>query len=548
MTLAYGPTEALLAETLGLRLLTYLCAVTSQEMERRLASGDILEPAAESVLTDHLVPLAQQVASHQTANPGTPTALALHPLGNFDAETGTSVGNALRMAAGGKLAEPLVGSSADRDQVKALLFRLARDSYPLLLAPLDEPWQVPHLSLFQHPTRAELDAALAKDAELSRLYQDEDPVLGRRGAMYNSLGRGGSIQSVMFGATVISAAWNAATMVSETPLLIDLLRTIDANVDIIREAVDDRQPPVRALLVFTGLMTDGGATVETPWGTLRPLNEIERRASPPLLEGAVSGTGQDGKSVTVSYGGELVLDSTLPYGLVVKSWKAMEKGFPDFPPVKGAGSLRRRLEGVQLAVLLAVERVAGSWATARPAWQWVADPLSQGRGLSWNDTRTPPGFMPYELTENDCHHIGEWTARIDRHWEPHVDIAVRRVLSAVHARTDPSDRLVDAVIAWENLFGTSEGEPRFRITSSMAWLLGADGASRVSLQDQLKRLYDARSKIVHGAKFEDQAMVERGNEGLVLALRSLEVLIRDRPDVLALADGAARSLRLILDA
>jgi hypothetical protein len=129
-----------------------------------------------------------------------------------------------------------------------------------------------------------------------------------------------------------------------------------------------------------------------------------------------------------------------------------------------------------------------------------------------------------------------------------MDISVRRVLSAAHSRTVATDRLVDAVIAWENLFGTSEGEPRLRVTAAMAWLLGSDSSSRHELQVTLKSLYDDRSKIVHGAKFDERAMSTRGGEALEFALRSLEALFRDRPDLLVLRDGAARSLALILDA
>ena len=248
----------------------------------------------------------------------------------------------------------------------------------------------------------------------------------------------------------------------------------------------------------------------------------------------------------MSYSGELVLETTVPFGLTVRPWDDMERGFPDFPHVSGADALRRRIEGVQLAVFLAAKRPPGSWATARLAWQWLADPLSQGRAIGWTDTRSSPGFMPHELTPNDCKEVAAWAQRIEANWTPHVDIAVRRTLSAAHARTDAADRLVDAVIAWENLFGTSEGEPRLRISAAMAWLLEESEGARRSRQDEIKRLYDDRSKIVHGARFNERAIGERANEALSLARQCLQLLFRDRPDLLELPDGAARSLRLIL--
>lgn len=542
----FGPVEALLVETIGRRLLAYLCNASREQIERRIEDGESLHPSAEAVITSYLVPLAEEVATTQAEQPGIPAAFALELLGQFDSAANTTVANALRAAAGGHVRDPTLGTSADTDPVKALLFQLARDAYPQLLAPVDEPWRMPHLNLFRHPARVELESALAADEHMSRLHHDEDPGLGRRGVMYNSLGRGGSIQSVMFGETVISAAWDAASMSIDTPTLEDLLRSIDSNVDVIREAIAGRQPQIRALLVFTGIISSEVTSVPTPWGVLRPLTDTERIASPAMLEGQVSGIDAEGKSVTVSYAGELVLDTTLPYELVLRPWDDMEKGLPDFPSVTGADALRRRAEGVQLAALLAIDRPAGSWATARLAWQWASDPLSQGRLLGWMDTRSQPGFMPYELTSEDCDQLAEWTRRIETHGAPHIEIAVRRVLSAAHARADPADRLVDAVIAWENLFGTSEGEPRLRISSAIAWLVKSDNAQRASLQDRIKRLYDDRSKIVHGGTLDTQVIGERANEALALARQCLQILLRDRPDLLHLPDGAARSLRLIL--
>jgi hypothetical protein len=475
-----------------------------------------------------------------------PVALALgRLLGRFDPAVGTTAGNALRAAAGGIVPEPLRGTTADHDPVKSRLFRLARDAYPQLLAPVEEPWHDPYLSFFDHPAQVELVTVVADDEQLSRLYPNDDPGQGRRGVMFDSLGRAVPIQSVTFGETVICAAWNAATMTAEPLSLDDLFKAIDSNVDVIRAAVAGRQPQVLALLVFTGVTTAGSRAIKTPWGPLRPLGEVERRASPATLEGAVSSLGADGESFTVSYSGELVLETTVPYGLVVRPWNYLQP-FPYHPSVGGADGLRKRIEEVQLAVFLAVDRPPGSWATAHLAWQWVADPLSQTRAIGWVDIRSSPNFMAYELTAKDCDEVASWTERVGAHWTPPVDIAIRRTLSAAHARSDAADRLVDAVIAWENLFGTSEGEPRLRISAAMAWLLEASEDARRSRQDEIKLLYDYRSKIVHGARFDEKDIGERANRALALARQSLQVLFRDRPDLLELEDGAARSLRLIL--
>jgi hypothetical protein len=109
-----------------------------------------------------------------------------------------------------------------------------------------------------------------------------------------------------------------------------------------------------------------------------------------------------------------------------------------------------------------------------------------------------------------------------------------------------ADRLVDSVIVWENLFGTVEGEPRLRISAALAWLLTGDPIDREARQLELKRLYDYRSKIVHGGKPDEVALGEQANAALMHARDALRALFSDRTDVLALPDGAARSLRMIM--
>ena len=188
------------------------------------------------------------------------------------------------------------------------------------LVPLEEPWRHRHLSYYQHPLRADLQRAVHDDEQLSKMYPSDDGDFGRRGAIMNSLGRGGTIQSVLFGETLIGAAWDLALMSTLSPSLADLYEAISGSLDVLRAALAGGPTETRALLAFTGLTT-AGRSVETPWGSLRPIADHERAAAPPMLEGAVSGTDDNGRSVTVSYGGEVVLATSLPFALKVVVWE-----------------------------------------------------------------------------------------------------------------------------------------------------------------------------------------------------------------------------------
>jgi hypothetical protein len=77
-------------------------------------------------------------------------------------------------------------------------------------------------------------------------------------------------------------------------------------------------------------------------------------------------------------------------------------------------------------------------------------------------------------------------------------IAVSRFTSTTE-RQNPTDRLIDASIGLENLFlqGTND-ELSFRLALRAAWFLGQSANERREIFGQLKKVYDSRSRVVHG--------------------------------------------------
>jgi hypothetical protein len=540
-----GPAEALLLETYGVRLLAFLCGTDEDAMRARLSGDSTFTDNAEAVLMGPLMALAQRVAGQLTERPTLPKHFALEVLGRPFGDSGRSLGVLLRTEARGQEDDL---PSAGGDPIKDALHRLALDAFPMILAPTDPHWPTPYLTLFQHPGRSALQAAVQQDEALRQLFTEDDPGLGRRGYLYTSFGRGGSFQDVMFAEMILKSSWDSLTMTRPAPSFADLLEQVDAHVEALRSAARGDSVVVPGRIVFTGFITDQPRAIKTPWGVLRPLEQWERELAPPGLEGAVSGTDALGNQTTVSYAGEMVLETQVPYTILIGRASDFVSDVPaPWPAIRGIDASRRGLEGLQLALLLATERPVGSWVTARLAWQWTADLFGHGSSISWADTRQQPGFMPYRLGEDECQAIESWAALVAQHWTGKIDIGVRRLLSAANARTDMADRLVDAVIVWENLFGTSQGETRLRISSAMAWLLQAhDLEAREALQPQLRKIYDERSRIVHGGKPDESTLADLANAALTYARDILRILFRDRADVLALADGAARSNRLLL--
>jgi hypothetical protein len=78
---------------------------------------------------------------------------------------------------------------------------------------------------------------------------------------------------------------------------------------------------------------------------------------------------------------------------------------------------------------------------------------------------------------------------------------------------------------------------------ALAWLLGEDPEDRTTIQRDAKKVYDIRSKIVHGAQVPGEKPLEGRELAERLLLDALERLFTDRPELIA---DQERSLKLIL--
>jgi hypothetical protein len=179
------------------------------------------------------------------------------------------------------------------------------------------------------------------------------------------------------------------------------------------------------------------------------------------------------------------------------------------------------------------------------AWNILFDPLSPGLSISWNNPAPKP-MEHYLCKPEDRESIKRWCDILKKTDDSKIRIAIRRVLSALNERTNPVDGFIDAVIAWENLFG-GDTELSLRISVSIARLLEIDKTKRVDLQNRINKLYNTRSKIVHGNKeISPQEAIQMRNECLSIAIRCLRNLYQVRTDLLA-KDSTERSKILLLE-
>jgi hypothetical protein len=111
------------------------------------------------------------------------------------------------------------------------------------------------------------------------------------------------------------------------------------------------------------------------------------------------------------------------------------------------------------------------------------------------------------------------------------------------------DALVDPVTAWESLLG-SRTETTIRATASLAKLLRSPLEERESLMNELRKIYNARSNAVHGAK---DLTIDQGDRLDAMRLRAMRigaeavrVLLGDHSDLLDLK-AEKSSVHVLLD-
>lgn len=126
------------------------------------------------------------------------------------------------------------------------------------------------------------------------------------------------------------------------------------------------------------------------------------------------------------------------------------------------------------------------------------NPLSHSQSLAYR--LVPVSFHPQvKLDRVRAGKATEWLGVVGANISPSIRIAGRRLLTALTERSDPTDAFVDALVAWESLFGTGT-EVSFRVSAALAALLEpVDMDARRAVYKELKRLYGLRSRLVHGS-------------------------------------------------
>ncbi|WP_432050827.1 hypothetical protein [Verrucosispora sp. NA02020] len=206
---------------------------------------------------------------------------------------------------------------------------------------------------------------------------------------------------------------------------------------------------------------------------------------------------------------------------------------------KAQESLDKRRRNANLFRYTLLLATTSEVITAVPRGDMVLNPLTK-------PTSFPVGgehlsVVPSaEVTAEIATSLAEWTLRVDEHHPTSLDIGMRRLLSAATTRPDDMDGFVDAVMCWENIFGDSQ-DTSLKVCGSLSRLLEPDDSERRrKLYESLKKMYELRSKLVHGASEPDSATASRQRkEAVDIAIGAMRALY-DWPNLLKARNSVER--------
>lgn len=423
------------------------------------------------------------------------------------------------------------------NDVESALAQLARQLFPAVYAE-DPPWATPtpvidfissyfYAELDQSRNRRFMDAAHRDEIIQTVLAPEEKGVF-----ISASSGSGSRITTSLLGPGLVASAARRVVVEGRPTTLDALLETTSEELRRFRRLLAGEAQATLSVEGYAGLSLSPETSIETPWGMLLPARGRARRISPTEVETPVLLV----REVSIRF------DVGEPY--VFEDDDAVAR-VPQFDETLAEAS-RRAETRLALAVTLALYGGANSPAATR-LWQTTLVPgLGLGYGMRAGPTFGISSGSAAELSDDQAAEVRRWAALVEVHDHPSIQIAIRRIISAIQERAAPDDALIDAVIVAENLFGHGgTTEVGFRVSSALALLLERDPAKRRELKRELGKIYGLRSKVVHGGEITEKDGLSDGRDRAIeTAVGALRELFEHRPELIPMRD---RGIMLVLD-
>ncbi|MDZ5447922.1 HEPN domain-containing protein [Micromonospora sp. 4G57] len=397
-----------------------------------------------------------------------------------------------------------------------------------------------------------LGMALLRDAALRRLFVD--PVSPESGEIdaaaldriianhwWASAGGGTAFPRIVAGQLVAFGVLRASF--DPRPTIDDAIRYAREGLRIARELATGKTAEIPVIVGLSNVAFSTQDTiVDTPWGSLQVPGAIGRA----LLHAPGPASARQHRDVSLAW----VTSSQENLVRIAYRWPNDQDDHPKSWWAKysqqvanATAQVNDGIGRLRFSMLLASE--PGTIAAAAAESRVALSPLTMVTTLPLGATGplpTPEAVISKDTAEM----IKSWSESVAAQHPASLDIGLRRILSAVAVRLDVLDGFIDAVMCWENMFGAAN-DTSFKVCGSLAKLLEPDDdEARQVLFARLVKLYDTRSKLVHGAKEpRADAAVSLRDDAVDIALRAFRAAY-SYPGLLSLKDSVQRSKRVML--
>lgn len=469
-------------------------------------------------------------------------------LGTYLQDRQMTVCSALRMQSGGVLTE-----FDEIDELLRSLLVIAQDSWPILLLPRpdDLPLHfangISHVT-HNHPAAARVAELMLADQQLKLLFPQDTSVIdvadfGQRASVAShiiySSGRGSGLQLILLPEFILMNARYREILTSGSDAISFYFDCVKKVLTEVRQLARGKEVNVPLVIGLSGMDVADDIRLETSFGSIRKFRERDTVVLKQWRDWlakptAVIETTYALKLLSIR-GAKDVSDNPIEES----HWKAAMPKFEEY-----RRRSEERVDLLRYSLLLASDE--GVMLTPSIVSRAVLDPMQSGPSLEYplqTLSRASLGKLDSEVAT----HIVQWVERVRQYHPSDLNLGVRRLLSAMVSRLDPVDGLIDAVVCWENAFGTDQ-ETMFRVCAAMARLLQPeDVGARDQLFRELKNLYGIRSKVVHGSKELSFSEAEEYRvKAVQYALDAMRKLY-DYPTLMKIKESAVRGSNLILE-
>ena len=509
----------LFVKNMGHRIISYILNISEEDAENILNANPKLTQDKANILLQ-FIDICRRLRM-QGIDQGDVDFSVFHSLPNIFVD-GKHIFNHWHEQMGGK-----VEVYRSDDSIVRIINNVASKLYPLFLIKITgKPAYFNKMhnnissTIYSLPEYKELCTELMKDKVISSVFDKVgENEIETFGSYMASTGHGGSIQLATLPATLVVNSFELMRMRGAFSLEA-FADAAEYTVDTIRCCMAGDIVNVPVFLGFNNISLDDIGEIETDWGVLRPVAEGISELTP----NNSSTTSINGKQYNLGF----VLESTYPYKVNFGDTEKREKWPKELDDARN--KLSEITENVSLCFSLACHRTPPVGISS--AWTMIFDPISQGTSLSWNsEPRSPVSF--HILNQNEeREELVNWCSKVKDVEDTKIRLAIRRILSAINQRRDPIDGFIDTIIAWENLFG-GNAELSFRVSVSIAKLLGDTAEQKKELQKFVNDHYNIRSKLVHGVKeMTQEQAIECRDKCLDIALKAIRKLYLERVELI----------------